>query len=53
MIDLNHTLIKKQPEWAKKNGKVILLHDNAPSHISKLAKDTLKLLEWDILLAPL
>jgi hypothetical protein len=29
---------------------VILLHDNAPSYTSKLVKETLKLLGWDILL---
>ena len=33
MINLNHALIEKRPEWAKRHGKVILLHDNAPSHI--------------------
>ena len=47
MINLNHVLIKKRPEWAKIHGKVILLHDNAPT--SKLVKDTVKLLGWDIL----
>jgi Transposase. len=41
MINLNHALNEKRPEWAKRHGKVILLHDNAPSHTSKLAKDTL------------
>ena len=45
----NHALIEKLLEWAKRHGKVILLHDNAPSHISTLAKDTLKSLGWDIL----
>ena len=49
MINLNHTLIKKRPEWTKRHGKVILLHDNAPSDTSKLVKDTLKSLQWDIL----
>ena len=49
MINLNHALIKKQPELAKRHDKVILLQDNAQSHTSKLAKDTLKLLGWDIL----
>ena len=39
MINLNHELIEKRPEWAKRNGKVILLHDNALSHThQKLAK---------------
>ena len=33
IINLNHALIQKRPEWAK-----ILLHNNAPSHTSKLAR---------------
>jgi hypothetical protein len=49
MINLSHALIEKQPESAKRHGKVILLYDNAPSHTSKLAKDTLRSLGWDIL----
>ena len=49
MINLNHALIKKRPEWAKRNGIVILLLDSAPSHASKLVKDTMKLLGWDVL----
>ena len=53
MINLNDALIEKRLEWAKRHGKVILLHDNALSHTPKLAKDTLKLVGWDILLAPL
>ena len=44
MINLNRTLIEKRPEWAKRHGKVILLHNNAPSHTSKLAKDIAKLI---------
>ena len=50
MINLNHAFIERQPEWAKRHDKVILLHDNAPSHTSKLAKGTLKSLGWHILL---
>ena len=49
MINLNHALIEKRPEWAKRHAKVILLHDIAPYHTSKLVKDTLKSLGWDIL----
>jgi Transposase. len=45
MIYLNHALIEKRTEWAKRYGKVILLYDNAPSHTPELAKDTLKSLE--------
>ena len=52
MINLNHVLIEKRPEWAKRHGKLILLLDSAPSHITKLAKHTLKLLGWDILPPP-
>ena len=47
MINLNHVLIEKRQEWAKRHGKVILLHDIALSHTSKLAKNTLKSLGWD------
>jgi Transposase. len=53
MINLNHALIEKRPEWAKRHGKVILLHDIAPSHTSKLANDTLKSLGCDTLSPPL
>nr|KAF6359985.1 hypothetical protein mMyoMyo1_010947 [Myotis myotis] len=53
MINLNHTLIIKQPECARRHGKVILLHDNAPSHTSKPVKDTLKDLAWEVLTHPL
>jgi Transposase. len=53
MINLNHALFEKRPEWAKRHGKVILLHDNALSHTSKLSKDTLKSLGWDTLSPPL
>ena len=49
MINLNHALIEKRPELAKRHGKVILLHNIAPSQTSKLAKDTLKSLGWDTL----
>jgi len=39
---LNHTLIEKRPEWAKRHGKVLLLHNNAPFQTSKRAKHSLK-----------
>ncbi|KAL6258324.1 hypothetical protein P5V15_010271 [Pogonomyrmex californicus] len=52
MINLNHALIERRPEWARRHGKVILLHDNAPSHTAKPMKDTLKSLGWDILPHP-
>jgi len=52
MINLNHALIERRPEWARRHGKVILLHDNAPSRTAKPVKDTLKSLGWDILPHP-
>ncbi|GFU25221.1 mariner Mos1 transposase [Trichonephila clavipes] len=42
----------KKIAYSKKNGKVILLHDNAPSYTAKLVKDILKSLRWDILSHP-
>ena len=44
IINLNNALIKRQPEWAKRHGKMILLHNNVPSYSAKPVKDTLKLL---------
>ena len=32
MMNLNHALIEKWPEWAIRHGKVILQKDNAPSN---------------------
>ena len=37
IINLNHALIEKRPEWARRHGKVILLHDIATAHKSKSA----------------
>lgn len=52
IINLNHALIEKRPEWARRHGKVILQHDNAPSHKAKAVKDTLSALSWEILPHP-
>ncbi|GFQ88228.1 mariner Mos1 transposase [Trichonephila clavata] len=49
---VNHALIERRPEKAKRHGKVILLYDNALSHTAKPVKDTLKSLGWDILPSP-
>lgn len=53
MINLNHALIEKRPEWARRHGKVILLHDNAPPHKAKPVQDTIKTLGWEQLPHPL
>lgn len=52
MINLNHALIEKRPEWATRRGKVILQHDNAPSHTAKAVKDTISTLGWELLAHP-
>ena len=52
IINLNHALIEKRPECARRHGKVILHHDNAPSHTAKVVKNTLKSLNWEILSHP-
>lgn len=50
MIDLNQALREKRPEYEKRQHKVILLHDNAPSHTAKLVKETIKTFSWEVLL---
>ena len=42
MIDLNQALREKRPEYQKRQQKVILLHDNTPSHTPKPVKETLE-----------
>ena len=42
MINLNHALIEKDRNGPRDVAKWFFLHDNALSHTSKLAKDTMK-----------
>ena len=49
MIDLNQALREKRPEYQKRQYKVILLHDNAPSHTAKPVKETIEAFSWEIL----
>ncbi|KAG5327624.1 MOS1T transposase, partial [Pseudoatta argentina] len=49
MINLNQALRKKRPEYQKRQQKVILLRDNASSHIAKLVKETIEAFDWEIL----
>ncbi|GFX56483.1 mariner Mos1 transposase [Trichonephila clavipes] len=51
MINLNPALIERRLKWANSYVKGILLHGNAPSHIAKPVKETLKSLGWDLLLS--
>ena len=46
MINLNHALIEKRPEVARRYGMVISLHDNAPAHKANPVQDTIKTLGW-------
>ena len=52
MINFNHTLIENRPEVARRHGKVILLHDNAPAHKAKPVQDIIKTLGWEQLSHP-
>ena len=49
LIDLNQALREKRPEYQKRQHKVILLHDNAPSHTAKPVKETIEAFSWEIL----
>ena len=49
MIDLNQALREKRPEYQKRQHKVILLRDNAPSHTAKPVKETIEEFSWEIL----
>jgi [histone H3]-lysine36 N-dimethyltransferase SETMAR len=50
MINLNQALCEKRPEYDKRQHKVILLHDNAPSHTAKQTKEMIETFNWEILL---
>lgn len=47
MIDLNQALREKRPEYEKRQHKVILLHNNAPSHTAKPVKETIEASNWE------
>jgi len=49
MINLNQALCEKRPEYQKRQHKVILLHDNAPSHTAKSVKETIEAFGCEIL----
>jgi len=48
LIELNCSLLKKRPEYQKRQHKVFL-HDNAPSHTAQPVRDTLEALNWEVL----
>jgi len=47
LIHLSHALREKRPEHEQRHDKVILLHDNARPHITKIVKKYLETLKWD------
>ena len=52
LINLNHALIEKRPDWATRHGKLILQQDNASSHTAKDVRDTISALGWELLPHP-
>jgi len=50
MIDFHQALREKRPEYDQRQHKVIVLHDNAPSHTAKQIKETIPTFCWEILL---
>jgi len=49
LIRLNRALREKWPEYEQRHNKVILLHDNARSHVAKIVKKYLETLKWHVL----
>ena len=49
LINLNHFLLEKRPEYQKRQHKVIFLYDNAPSHMAKSVCGMLETLSWEVL----
>ena len=49
IIRLSRALQGKRPEYETRQHKVILLHDNARPHVTKLVKETLEALRWEVL----
>ena len=46
---LNCVLNKKRPEYQKRQHKVILLHDNAPLHMTNPDCNMLEIFSWEVL----
>ena len=52
LIRLSRTLREKRPKYEQRHDKVILLHDNARPHVTKVVKKYLETLKWDVLSHP-
>ncbi|UYV65740.1 ALG2, partial [Cordylochernes scorpioides] len=53
LMRLSRALKIKRPLYAKRHDKVIYQHDNARPHVAKVVKETLEVLQWDVLPHPL
>jgi len=49
IIRLSQILHEKRPEYETRQHKVILFHDNARLHVTKLVKEILEALRWKML----
>jgi len=47
--DLSRAIAENRPEYQERQKRVILLHDNASSHKSKVVRDTVENLQWEVL----
>lgn len=52
LMRFNRALQEKRPQYKDRHDKVILLHDNARPHVSKVVKTYLKTLKWEVLPHP-
>ncbi|CAH2095448.1 unnamed protein product [Euphydryas editha] len=49
---LSRALKEKRPQYYSRHDKIILLHDNALSHVAVPVKNYLKTLDWKVLPHP-
>ena len=52
LVSLRRALDEKRPIWRDRHDKLILLHDNAPSHTALAVKNTIKEFKWETLPHP-
>lgn len=49
LMRFRRVLYEKRPEMIGRHGKVIFQYDNAWRHMTKVVKDFLQILEWEVL----
>ena len=52
LMRLSRALKDKRPQYNERHDKVILQHDNARPHVTKVVKTYLETLKWEVLLHP-